>query len=141
MDAERAFVRANRARRRAALARVLRGRPAECGRLAVHDERTARRRGGAVGAGIREIPVDAIVGSLEPARARLFDERFRPKPAARPRWERLWLAEHRGRVLPPVSVVPVGQQYALRDGHHRVSIARARGATTIDAVVDAPLTA
>jgi hypothetical protein len=38
-------------------------------------------------------------------------------------------------VLPPISVVAVGDAYAIRDGHHRVSVARARGAVMIDAVV------
>jgi ParB-like chromosome segregation protein Spo0J len=40
-------------------------------------------------------------------------------------------------VLPPISVVPVEDGYAVRDGHHRVSVARARGALTIDATVEA----
>jgi hypothetical protein len=31
--------------------------------------------------------------------------------------------------------VRVGEHYAVRDGHHRVSVARARGAVTIDAIV------
>ena len=31
-------------------------------------------------------------------------------------------------MLPPISVVQVGDAYAIRDGHHRVSVARARGA-------------
>jgi len=52
-------------------------------------------------------------------------------------WERLWVAEQRGAVLPPISVVAVGELYAIRDGHHRVSVARARGAVTIDASVEA----
>ena len=39
-------------------------------------------------------------------------------------------------MLPPISVVAVGDSYAVRDGHHRVSVARARGALTIDATVD-----
>ena len=56
---------------------------------------------------------------------------------ARGRWQRVWLAEERGTSLPPVSVVAVGEDYVLRDGHHRVSVARARGALTIDAMVDA----
>jgi hypothetical protein len=47
----------------------------------------------------------------------------------------VWLAEHRGAVLPPILVVPVGDAYALRDGHHCVSVARARGALTITAIV------
>ena len=37
--------------------------------------------------------------------------------------------------LPPISVVPVGDRFAVRDGHHRVSVARARGAFAIDAIV------
>ena len=37
IDAERAFARAKRTRRRAALARLLRRVPSECGRLAVYD--------------------------------------------------------------------------------------------------------
>lgn len=38
-------------------------------------------------------------------------------------------------MLPPISVVPAGDGYAVRDGHHRVSVALARGALTIDALV------
>jgi hypothetical protein len=134
MDAERAFSRAARARRRAALARAL-GRKA-CGRLAVYDERQLAGRATAPGRRIREIPVAAIHGTVEPSRAELFDCDFRPARAARSRWQRVWLAEHRGAVLPPISVVPAGDGYVVRDGHHRVSVARARGALTIDAAVE-----
>jgi hypothetical protein len=136
IDAERAFSRVARARRRAALRRMLRRQPSECGRLPVFDElctcidRLARR------AGRREIPLCAIRGTLEPSRAAQFDPEFRPAPIARSRWERIWLAEERGATLPPISVVAVGDEYVVRDGHHRVSVARARGALTIDAVVD-----
>jgi hypothetical protein len=133
IDAERAFDRASRARRRAALVRLLRRRPAECGRLPVIDV----LGGGGAGAGRREIPLCSIRGTLEPSRAGQFDPDFRPAPVARTRWQRVWLAEHRGAVLPPISVVAVGGEYVLRDGHHRVSVARARGAVTIDAIVDA----
>ena len=134
MDAERAFAREVRARRRASVARRLRRVPAACGRLAVYDERshaTSGRRG------VREIPLDAIAGTVEPSRATLFDDAFRPRATARARWQRLWLAEQRGAVLPPISVVRVGDEYAIRDGHHRVSVASARGALTIDAAVEA----
>jgi hypothetical protein len=135
IDAERAFSRAQRGRRLAALARLLRRDGAD--RLAVYDERTLRRLRPAPERGIREIPVDAITATLEPTRSRLFDRCFRPAAVARPRWQRVWLAEHRGAVLPPISVVRVGDRYAVRDGHHRVSVARARGALTIDAEIDA----
>ena len=134
MDAERAFAREVRARRRASVARRLRRVPAACGRLAVYDERSRARSGRR---GVREIPLDAIAGTVEPSRATLFDGAFRPRATARARWQRLWLAEQRGAVLPPISVVRVGDEYAIRDGHHRVSVARARGALTIDAAVEA----
>jgi hypothetical protein len=136
IDAERAFTRAARARRRATIMQTLRRAPRACTRLAVFDPRQIRGRNPATGRRIREIPLGEICGTLEPTRASLFDAAFRPAAAARTRWQRLWLAEHRGAVLPPISVVPVGDGYAVRDGHHRVSVALARGALTIDATVE-----
>jgi hypothetical protein len=134
IDAERAFARARRTRRRAALARLLRREPSECGRLAVYDERKLRRSG-ARPHGIREIALDEIDGTLEVSKAKQFDRDFRPAASAETRWQRVWIAEQRGAVLPPISVVPTDCGYAVRDGHHRVSVARARGAATIDAEV------
>jgi hypothetical protein len=134
IDAERAFTRAARARRRAAIGRRLRRGSTHCTQLPVYDERQLARSGAR--RGVREIPLSAIRGTTEPARARLFDADFRPARAAQTRWQRLWLAEFRGAVLPPISVVPVADGYAIRDGHHRVSVARARGALTIDATMD-----
>jgi hypothetical protein len=137
IDAERAFARMTRARRRAAVARRLRGEPAVCGRLALADGRAAARGWAPATREIRVIPVAAISATVEPSRAALFDSCFRPQARARRRWERVWLAEHRGDALPPISVVCVGDDtYAVRDGHHRVSVARARGTLTIDASVD-----
>jgi hypothetical protein len=137
IDAERAFARAARGRRRAALARRLRRTPADGGRLGVYGESQGMRAVAGGRRGIRAIPIAAISGTLEPSRAVMFDRSFRPAAGARTRWERLWLAEHRGAVLPPISVVQVGDSYAVRDGHHRVSVARARGALSIDASIDA----
>jgi hypothetical protein len=116
--------------------RTLRGGARARGRLAVYEPRQLAGGGAAPGRRIREIPLRAISGTVEPARAKLFDSAFRPAAAARARWQRLWLAEHRGAVLPPISVVPAGEGFAVRDGHHRVSVARARGALTIDATVE-----
>ena len=137
IDAERAFARVSRARRRAALMRLLRGEPSERGRLPVFDELCTALGRVAQRAGRREIPLCSIRGTLEPSRAAQFDPDFRPAPIARSRWQRVWLAEERGAPLPPISVVAVGDQYVLRDGHHRVSVARARGALTIDAMIEA----
>jgi hypothetical protein len=130
LDAERAFTRVSRSRRRAALLRRL-SRERSDGRLPVYrgDGDPAPR------GGIREIPLERIRGTLEPSKARLFDCSFRPAAAVRARWQKVWLAEHRGTVLPPISVIAVGGAYAISDGHHRVSVAKARGALTIDATI------
>jgi hypothetical protein len=127
LEADRAFTAASRA---ALLARVRRlGRAMG---LPVYDEAVQRRSGprGAV-----EIPLEAIAGTTEPNRAAQFDRRFRPMPVTRGRWQRVWLAVQRGVTLPPISVVRIGDAYAIRDGHHRVSVAKARGAVTITALV------
>jgi len=125
IDAEYAFTRARRG------SRLRRLRTNE---LPVYGGPIA---GAGRGGGLREIPLEAISGTLEPSRASMFDRDFRPARAARGRWQRVWLAEQRGCPLPPISVLPAGEGYVVRDGHHRVSVARARGAITIDATVDA----
>ena len=135
VDADRAFTRALNARRRAAMAGRLRGRSAGETRLEVVDAGALDGAAAAVGRGVREVPLDEIRGTVEPSKASLFDRCFRPASAARSRWQRVWLAEHRGAVLPPVTLVRTGNGYAISDGHHRISVARARGATTIDATV------
>jgi hypothetical protein len=132
LEAERAFAAASRARRRAALVARLRR---QCHRLlAVYDQPPRR---GAVSRGVQEIPVEAICATTEPNRAAQFDASFRPAPVTRYRWLSVWEAEQRGTPLPPVSVVRAEDGYALRDGHHRVSVARSRGTVTIRAVVEA----
>jgi hypothetical protein len=127
MEAENAFRRASRT---SLLARLRR----PCG-LAVFDE--TRRMGPRSGRGVREIPLDAIKGTIEPNRAAQFDEDFRPARLTRGRWQSVWLAFHRGATLPPISVVQFGDTFAIRDGHHRVSVAKALGAPSIRAVVAA----
>jgi hypothetical protein len=133
IDAEYAFTRARRASRRAALAQALRGD--RSGRRLRVFCTTHRPR---IGGGLKEIPLSAIDGTIEPSRAAQFDAAFRPiTKSAQRRWERIWLAEDRGKILPPISVVPVADGgYAVLDGHHRVSVARARGAIAIDAHVE-----
>jgi hypothetical protein len=134
MEAEKAFRRASRARRRAALVARLRRGARRCG-LAVFDE--TRRSGPRAAPGVREIPLDAIKGTTEPNRAAHFSEDFRPAKITRCRWQSVWLAFHRGAALPPISVVQFGDAYAIRDGHHRVSVAKALGAPSIRAIVAA----
>jgi hypothetical protein len=132
-EGERAFGKAVRARRRDSLLRRVLRRCAECARLCLHDEGSLLR--GAAARGVRDIPLAAITGTLEPHRAIQFDREFRPSARNRGRWLNVWHAEQRGTVLPPISVVPVENGYAIRDGHHRVSVARARGGESITAIV------
>jgi hypothetical protein len=132
LEADRAFTAASRARRWAALLGRVRGLGRAIRGLPVYDEALERR---SRPRGIAEIPLEAIAGTTEPNRAAQFDRQFRPTPPTRSRWERVWLAVQRGVALPPISVVQVGDAYAIRDGHHRVSVAKARGALTITAVV------
>jgi hypothetical protein len=85
--------------------------------------------------GVQQIPVGAIVGTVD-RRPDSFDRSFRPRsPELRRRWERVMAARRRGETLPPIDVYKFGDIYFVRDGHHRVSVARALGETTIEAYV------
>jgi hypothetical protein len=136
VDAEVAFVRERRRRRRAAIGRRLfRGRE-RAGELqslerALGSAPPAWRRS----VGLREIAVDSIVGTAETAKATAFDGRFRPPSSSRRRWERLWIAWTRGTPMPPIAVFRINDHHYVEDGHHRVSVAIALGATAIDADV------
>ncbi|HMD95208.1 MAG TPA: chromosome partitioning protein ParB [Trebonia sp.] len=89
--------------------------------------------------GLQTIKLDTIVGTVDSSRD--FDRRFRPTTGrVRERWERLALAQRRGEAIPPIEVYRVGDLHFVRDGHHRVSIAMASGAKTIDAYVTEMLT-
>lgn len=86
--------------------------------------------------GTKLIPLDAIVGSVD--KFRDFDRRFRPTSArSRQRWERLSRASRKGEEIPPIDVYQVGDYYFVRDGHHRVSVARSLGLDVIEARVTA----
>jgi len=53
----------------------------------------------------------------------------------RPRWERIATAQRRGQAMPPIDVYRIGELHFVRDGHHRVWVARALGHDVIDAYV------
>ncbi len=84
--------------------------------------------------GLRMIPVDRIVGSVD--KVREFDPKFRPRSGRnRQRFERIAEAARRGEPLPPIDVYRIGEMYFVRDGHHRVAVHRALGLSTIEADV------
>jgi hypothetical protein len=82
--------------------------------------------------GLRKILLDRIIGSV--GRYHDFDRAFLPRRTD-DRWQRINAAWQRGEQLPPIEVYQVGDVYFVRDGNHRVSVARANGATDIDAYV------
>src|SRR3954454_4053627 len=85
--------------------------------------------------GVQRIPLASIVGTVD-RRPETFDRAFRPRsPEVRARWERIAAARRRGEPMPPIDVYRVGDIHFVVDGHHRVSVARALGETTIDAHV------
>jgi hypothetical protein len=49
-------------------------------------------------------------------------------------------ATRRGEAFPPIDVYRIGEVHFVKDGHHRVSIARAQGLPDIDAYVTEALT-
>ena len=86
--------------------------------------------------GVREIPVQAIVGSV--GRYTEFTRTFLPRrDDDRERWARVKAAmeDPAGRGLPPIEVYKVGEAYFVLDGNHRVSIARQEGFKFIEAHV------
>ncbi|HMN30897.1 MAG TPA: hypothetical protein PKE45_22270, partial [Caldilineaceae bacterium] len=84
--------------------------------------------------GTRMVPVAQIVGSV--GRYRDFTRSFLPRASANPeRWIRLDAAMNALESVPPIELFKVGDVYFVRDGNHRVSVARANGITHIEARV------
>ena len=85
-------------------------------------------------AGIQIVPIRHICGTG--SRARDFDRDFYPlQDHNQPRWLRVAEWRQRGKALPPVDLVQVGELCFVRDGHHRISVARAMGQQDIEARV------
>lgn len=84
--------------------------------------------------GMKVIPIEKIVGSE--GRYNDFDNRFFPKSShLKNRWEHVDQAAIESIDLPPIKVYEIAGLYFVRDGNHRVSVAKARGTEFIDAEV------
>jgi len=84
--------------------------------------------------GMRTIRVDMIVGSEN--RYHDFSSAFYPKRMfLKDRWKSVDRARLTDVILPPISVYSLGGYYFVRDGNHRVSVAKSTGAEFIDAEV------
>lgn len=84
--------------------------------------------------GLQQVKIDQIVGSV--GRYRDFDRAFLPRQErTRGRWVNVDSAHHEDIILPPVDLYKVGEIYFVRDGNHRISVAREQGQDFIDAHV------
>ena len=85
-------------------------------------------------AGVRSIPIDRIVGSVD--RSVDFDRFFRPRKRGDLNDRLRSLRQSfRDRPMPPISVYEASDLYFVSDGHHRVALARQDGGEFIDAEV------
>lgn len=84
--------------------------------------------------GLQTIPIAKIIGSE--GRWKDFDNQFFPKNTfMRERWIHVDEAAINDVILPPIKVYELGGLYFVRDGNHRVSVAKAKGIEFIDAEV------
>jgi hypothetical protein len=92
---------------------------------------------------VQTVAIRQIRGSE--GRNRDFDRHFNPLTShSQERWMRVAEAQQRGVPLPPIQLIRVGEVYFVRDGHHRISVARALRQHEIEAdvvtwAVDEPL--
>jgi hypothetical protein len=127
-DARADFARARRGNRFAGARRGLTRRPSQTrprhlGDVAALAWRPAR---------LREIPLEAIVGTVEATAD--FDAHLRPATdRVSRRWQRVARALRAGHPLPPIAVIERPEGYYVLDGRHRVSVARQLGHRVIDA--------
>lgn len=84
--------------------------------------------------GIKPVSIDKICGSL--GRSTDFDKQFHPlSDRIQDRWVNIAMARGQNLPLAPVELIQIGERYFVKDGHHRISVARARGETVIDAEI------
>ncbi len=78
--------------------------------------------------------MDEIVGTER--RSHDFDANFNPLNEQNlGRWINIAAARRTGVILPAVELVRVGDEYYVRDGHHRISVAKVMGQGEIDALI------
>jgi len=117
---------------------LVRGKPAEL--LSFEDIRARLRLREESYLGLQDVPLDKILGSV--GRYRDFTRGFLPKTAKmQERWSRVYAQATGMTGLPPIELYKVGEAYFVRDGNHRVSVARQLGSQTIQShVTELPTT-
>ncbi len=108
--------------------------PEEAKLISLNDVKSLIKPSAETYLGMKVIPVAKIVGSE--GRYKDFDNKFFPKSShLKTRWEKIDDAAIRSIDLPPIKVYEVAGLYFVRDGNHRVSVAKSRGTEFIDAEV------
>jgi nucleotide-binding universal stress UspA family protein len=124
-----------KARTRAFLKQIMGRITGESTELLSYDE--VRHRLKAVGTShveLKDIPLSAIIGSV--GRYSDFTRDFMPKiDSIGARWASIKSAATGLTGLPPIEVYKIGEVFFVKDGNHRVSVARSSGATHISAYV------
>lgn len=125
----------NRARSRETFSKVLNIlTPERQELLSLQDVRELLKPKGESYVGMKTVPIELIVGSE--GRYRDFDKTFLPRyEYIRKRWENVDKAHLKDIILPPIKLYEIGGVYFVRDGNHRVSVARTQGVKNIDAEV------
>jgi nucleotide-binding universal stress UspA family protein len=126
----------HRARREAAIQQILARVTGKSADLLCFDDvrQQLRTTGEEVVRGLQEIPLDKIVGSV--GRYKDFTRTFMPKrDSDEERWAQVKAATLDMTGYPPIEVYQVGDAYFVKDGNHRVSVARQLGSETISAYV------
>ena len=123
------------ARRRAAMERIMARLTGKSAALLSYDEVRAKLKAKiSRRVGLKDIPLNAIIGSV--GRYSDFTRSFLPKQDSdEERWARVQMAVTDLGGLPPIQVYQIGEVYFVRDGNHRVSVARQFGAPSIQAHV------
>jgi hypothetical protein len=102
--------------------------------LSLGDVRSLLRPDSETYRGMRTVALDKIVGSE--GRYKDFNRAFLPRhDKMMRRWIHVDLAHYQNITLPPIKLFEIGGVYFVRDGNHRVSVAKAQGAEFIDAEV------
>ena len=128
-QASAAFESALRRGKARALRQRLLGRAGGLRHLPPADATTARRP--AHEARVVNVQLSQIVGSE--GRVGDFDSAFNPlNDHTRDRWISIAAAIRAGATLPPVELIQAADGYYVRDGHHRISVAKATGQTSIE---------
>lgn len=111
---------------------LIRGKPAELLSFDEIKQRLRLREESYLG--LQQVPLNQIVGSV--GRYHEFTTGFLPKrDNMQERWSRVYAVTTGPVGLDPVELYKVGNVYFVRDGNHRVSVARQLGSKTVEAHV------